>query len=162
MSFVRKVISHLFLLFENAKISNEVIIGITVLIAFAALTAAYILIRTYIKSYISAIINEELKRNPTCIRNAERIENLMKECDELNDAFDKAFPRTLFGVQQDREPAIIYGPKDQVINDSRKSPATFDREKGEVIFRVKLKDLITSEKIIEEEGDHDGKNCDSR
>ncbi len=64
MFFVRKVISHLFPLFENLEMSDGLVIGITILLIGAVFTAAYILIRTYIKSYISAIINEELEKNP--------------------------------------------------------------------------------------------------
>lgn len=58
MFLVRKVIFHLFPLFENLEISD----GIIVLIIGGIATAGYILVRTYIKSYISAIINEELEK----------------------------------------------------------------------------------------------------
>lgn len=87
----------------------------------------------------------------------------MREHEKINDAFDRAFPRK-FELRQDKEPATIYSHKDaEVYRDLKKPTATFDREKGEVIFRSKVGDRITPAKITEEEDDHAGKSsCDSR
>lgn len=93
----------------------------------------------------------------------EKIENLMREHEKINDAFYRAFPRT-FELRQDKEPATIYGHKNtKVHSDLKKPTATFDREKKEVIFRFKVEDRITADKITEEEDEHAGKSrCDSR
>lgn len=150
-----------------------------------AFAGFFVLIRTYIRSYISEIVRKELEKNPRCIKQTGEIENLMKRYEEINDAFNMAFPKR-FVLQQDTEdaiesltkefaesgktivfnfdeatsepPAIIYSLKEaEGIYDPEKSKVEFDKKKGEIIFRIKLKDRIAPDRISEE-GAVDGKS----
>ena len=185
MILEKEVIFHLFSLVENLKIRDELVVGVVLTIIGLAFAGFFVLIRTYIRTYISEIVRKELEKNPQCIKQTGEIENLIRRYEEINNAFNMAFPRR-FRLQQDTEdaigsftkkfaksgktmifdfgeatsepPAIIYSLKDaEEIYDPKKSRVEFDKEKRELIFRIKLKDRIAPDKISEESVNN-GKN----
>lgn len=155
MVLSRKVIFHLFSLFTSLKFGEDLITGIIILIVGLALAGFFVLIRVYIRSYISEIVSKELEKNPRCIEQIGKIENLIKKHGEIDNLINEIFPRK-FVLQKDREDTI-YGSKDiESIYDFNKPVVGYDEERGEVIFRIKLKDLISPDEMTEE-GEKNGK-----
>jgi len=93
MLLVKKVIFHLFSLFEGLKPSDNLVVGVVILAIGLILTGLLILIRTYIRSCISEIVNKELEKNPKCVEQREKIQSLIRRHEEINNLIDEMFPR---------------------------------------------------------------------
>lgn len=173
------MIFHLFSFVKNPELENDLIVLIIGALILAFIGAIFALIRRYIKSSIAEIIDERLEKNPKCIRQESKIDNLREETKKINDLLVGTF-RGKFAMQQDEknkigplveeiakkgkimdlgfgkdkseDPAIIYSLKDaEEIFDLKNYNVGFDKEKGEIIFRVKIRDRITVGNIFGED-----------
>lgn len=153
MFFTRKVIFHLFSLFERPEFSDDLIIGVLVLIISLVLAGFFVLIRAYIRSYISEIVNKELEKSPKHMEQNIKIENLIKKHEKTNNLLDEIFPR--FPRLPVPREDMVYGLREaEKVYDLKKSVIEFDKEKGEIVFRVKLEDRFSPEELIEESENH--------
>ena len=154
MLLVRKVIFHLFSLFEGLEPSDNLVVGVIILAISLFFTGFLVLIRTYIKSCISEIVNKELEKNPKCIEQRGKIQSLIRRHEEINNILDEIFPRK-FVLQPDREDTIYSSRLD--LTKKQESSLGFDEEIGEIIFRISLRDRIARDEIIED-GGNNGEN----